>query len=562
MINNNWVFGTQAGLDFSNATATTPPTPTSGYSINTGEGCASISDDNGNLLFYTDGRNIWDANNVVRASNLLGDSSSTQSSIIVPNPGNSDEYYVFTMDGSSNSAPPFNHFNGVLVNITNWNITPISNLFTLPSNDKRSPAEKLTAVQHDNCTDFWVITGLQIGADGTTQGSGVDLGQGVLRVFSVTATGIAYVGETILPRGTNFHEWGYLRSSPDGSRLAIATGMNIGTVLVYPFDNTTGAIDTTNGITIPRPDTAANNPIEGSYGVEFSPDSNLLYFADLTSQKNGNIFQVDLNAATPSALQIATVPRLGQRYAVAALQLGPDGNIYFARDQSTILGVIQSPNMLTGYTVNMNYVTLKQGSNVNLGLPNLLPNACEDPCNCGCNDCSGCNEDAEAQNQELIERAQDKFNVIPSDPDCPNPFQDDCDGRTAVTTGTNFTPCFYFHWGDGKSDQIEEHDTEVFYLTVCNPFEDVRYEGMRITKVTLIPDVHPIEKIHIVPDRFISLDCLEPCSCQTREFALITRANDTAGNYTLEVDYCYEGISLSSSAGSGKVSFPVEITED
>ena len=345
--------------------------------------------------------------------------------------------------------------------------------------------------------------------------------------------------------------------------MALATGFNIGTVLVYPFDNTTGAIDIAAGITIARPNTVANQPIEGSYGVEFSPDNNLLYFADLTQGANGHIYQVDLNAATPTALLVGIIPNRGRNYAIGALQRGPDDRIYFVNDSDPALGAILSPNVVgTGCDINPAYVTLVQGTSVRLGLPNLLPNACDDPCDCGCNDCTGCNEEAEAQNQELIERAQEKFNTIPSDPDCPAPFQDDCEGRTAVVAGTDFTPCFYFHWGDGQNDQFEEHDTEVFYLTVCNHFEDVRYEGMRITKVTLIPDVHPIEKIHIVPDRFINLDCLEPCSCQTREFAMITRANDTAGSYTLEVDYCYDGMSIASSAGNGTASFPLEITED
>ena len=57
MINQHWVFGQNAGLDFS----TNPPTPTSGNQISTFEGCASISDANGNLLMYTDGIKIWDA---------------------------------------------------------------------------------------------------------------------------------------------------------------------------------------------------------------------------------------------------------------------------------------------------------------------------------------------------------------------------------------------------------------------------------------------------------------------------------------------------------------------
>ena len=56
--------------------------------------------------------------------------------------------------------------------------------------------------------------------------------------------------------------------------------------------------------------------------------------------------------------------------------------------------------------------------------------------------------------------------------------------------------------------------------------------------------------------------CLEPCSCQTREFAIITRANDTAGDYALQVEYCYEGILMIGSRHQGIVEFPLIIAED
>lgn len=557
MINNHWVFGNQAGLDFSNASATTKPIAVSGNLIGTSEGCASVSDNNGNLLFYTDGRTIWDATNTVRANTLLGDSSSSQSSIIVPNPGNHDEYYVFTMDGSSSGQPPFNHFNGVLVNVTTWSITPIGMLFTLPNNDDRSPAEKITAVQQKSCSDFWVITGMQIGKDGTTTGSGVKTGQGVLRVFSVTAAGLSYAGETILPKTTKIGDWGYLRASADGRWLAIATGNRTAKVLIYPFDKTTGVIDVAGEITIPRPNGPDGKPILGTYGIEFSPDNKLLYFTG-----DQHIFQVEINTPTPSASIVGTVP---DRRVIGALQRGPDDRIYVAIGNSKDIVAILSPNVVgQGCNVDLKYITLVKNSTVSYGLPNLLPDACEEnnSSGCDCNDCTGCNEDAEAQNEALIERAQEKFNTLASDPKSPAPFQYDCKEKKAVSSNVDFTPHFYFHWGDGKNDQFETHDTEVFYLTVCNPFEDVRYEGLRITKVTLLPDIHPLDKIHIVPDRFISLDCLEPCSCQTREFALITRANDTAGKYTLDVEYCYEGLSIPSSGNSGTVSFPLEIVND
>jgi hypothetical protein len=550
-INQNWVFGEKAGLDFS----TIPPTPTTTAIATNGaakEGCASISDANGNLLLYTDGTSVWDHTHTIKTTGLLGDFSSTQSAIIVPNPGNTSEYYIFTMDGSSNASAPFNHLNGVLINLATpaWVITPLSSLMTLPNTAGFSPCEKITAVQHDNCKDFWLITVLQKGTAGAT------IGDGFLRVLKVTATGVSY--EYDLAMNRKVAEIGYLKGSPDGKKIAMANGQE-GNVFVYDFNTTTGAINMGSLLTINIPITTAKNTT--LYGVEFSPDSNLLYYTNAVSgRRNGRVFQVDLTVASPGSLQVGTFSNSGGRYAIGALQLGPDGKIYIVKDAENSLGAILNPNVIgVGCTVDVNYITLVSGTLGYLGLPNLIPNPClDDDCGCGC---SGCNEDAEIQNEELISRAKTKHNIIKSNQNCQDPFMESCQ-LTVVTDRVDFKPCFSFHWGDGVNDQIEEHDTEVFYLTACNTFKDIKYNGLRITKVTLVPNIHPLEKIQIVPDRFINLDCLEPCSCQTREFAMINRANDTAGNYTLEVEYCFDTITLESIAKSGKAEFSLEITED
>lgn len=553
-INQNWAFGKNAGLDFS----TTPPSATTSVMPSPpgsgNEGCASISDTNGNLLFYTNGMTVWDNTDTVRATGLLGDFSSTQSAIIVPNPENKDEYYVLTMDGSSNTNPPFNHFNGILINVITWASNPLSSIINLPNTSKYSPCEKLTAVQHKNCKDFWVITILQKGNDSPTEG--IVNGLGVFRVFKITANGITH--EYDLDMKVTIHELGYLKGSPDGSKLAVANGVN-NNIHAFDFDNSTGQISISSLKTITIPITTANN--RSTYSLEFSPNSNLLYYANLVSgRRNGRIYQVDLTATILSSTEVASFSNKGGRYALGALQLGPDKKIYIAKDGEASLGAIIAPNTVgVGCNVDENYITLEKNTLCYLGLPNLIPNPCpDDDCGCGC---SGCNEDAEQQNEELIERAKTKHNIVKSDDTCPDPFMESCLLNT-ITEKIDFTPCFSFHWGDGTNDQIEEHDTEVFYLTVCNPFKDVKYNGLRITKVSLTPDTHPLEKIQIVPDRFITIDCLEPCSCQTREFAMINRANDTAGNYTLNVAYCFENITLESVSTSGKVEFPLEITED
>ena len=91
-----WYFGNQAGLHFE---AGGPVADPNGV-LSTSEGCASISDAGGNLLFYTDGISVFDATHTLmpNGGGLLGNSSSTQSAIVIPRPQSNTQFYIFTVD--------------------------------------------------------------------------------------------------------------------------------------------------------------------------------------------------------------------------------------------------------------------------------------------------------------------------------------------------------------------------------------------------------------------------------------------------------------------------------
>jgi hypothetical protein len=100
----NWYFGWGIGLSF----ASTPPAQLGGSSLTTLDGSATVSDSRtGNLLFYTDSRDIWDAQHQVmpNGTGLLGHTSSTQTALIVPAPGDDSLYYVFTSGAGPYVAP-------------------------------------------------------------------------------------------------------------------------------------------------------------------------------------------------------------------------------------------------------------------------------------------------------------------------------------------------------------------------------------------------------------------------------------------------------------------------
>ena len=148
----HWYFGDHAGIDFSSGTAVAD---TNGQ-VNTWDGCSSISDETGNLLFYTDGSTVWNKNHAVmqNGTGLWGHWSSHQNSLIVPKPLSQFIYYIFTTDAWENN---FVHglcysvvdmtLDGGFGAVTNKNI-----LLVAPTN------EQLQATYHKNCRDIWVIT--------------------------------------------------------------------------------------------------------------------------------------------------------------------------------------------------------------------------------------------------------------------------------------------------------------------------------------------------------------------------------------------------------------------
>jgi gliding motility-associated-like protein len=305
---NFWFFGQNAGLDFNSGNVV----PISG-SLNTNEGCSSFSDASGNLLFYSDGKTVWDKNHIPMPNgngNLLGNSSSTQSAIIVPNPGNQNEYYIFTVGANYQDDTP--GFNAYIVDITlNGGLGDVkSGPINLSGGLDNLWTEKVTSVKGSECNTFWVISlvGFQYYA------YKVDLNG--LHTTPVVSTVNYSTGE----------RRGYLKVSPNGKKLASATfnGNNQneareGKLHLYSFNDTTGQVSN-DGIEL-----ISNTVIDGEpYGVEFSPESTKLYVSTLVNQ-NYKLFQFDLSSANIIGSKTLIHSEFGYR---GGLQLAPDGKIY------------------------------------------------------------------------------------------------------------------------------------------------------------------------------------------------------------------------------------------
>ena len=405
----HWYFGNGAGLIFDTNTDTVSPTSAASSTINTNEGCSSISDSNGNLLFYTDGRNVWDKNHQIMSNanynngnGLLGDPSSTSSGLIIPRPGNPDNYYVFTVDephhnnawaypnqgpadvngntisqyddpgGGGGSVPNgddgFNNgLNYSLVDLTlnggNGDVVSTEKNRPLLTYDPLDPeqasfkcSEKITAVEHNDGQSYWVLSHFM----------------DVFYAFRVDANGVnttpvtTQINPLITLNGYRRNSIGYLKSSPDGTKLAIChheqgttqgqSANSTGSFWLYDFDDATGIVS--------NPMNLGSN--SGFYGAAFSTDSSKLY-----TSAGSSVYQFDLDATDISGSQ-QTVQQGGN--SIFALQLAPNGKIYGSVfSNSSFLDVINNPDELGALC---NYVAAGQalapGTQARLGLPPFI----------------------------------------------------------------------------------------------------------------------------------------------------------------------------------------------
>ena len=373
-----WYFGVEAGLDFNNGA----PVALTDGELETHEGCSSISDQNGNLLFYSDGINVWDKAHKLmpNGTGLLGHESSTQSAIIIPKAGSKVQYYIFTVDEPDPEEVNNNGLNYTLVDLslnngfgdvvaTEKNIHLVTYNQNDPLESKLKCSEKITAVQHNDENSIWVITHFKNSFYSfRVDGNGVN----TTPVVSTTPTDIP-VG------GYKQNGIGYLKVSPDGTKIAVAhsqtsnsneTGPKIasrqsGKVLLYDFNTTTGNV--TNELTL----LSKRIP----YGIEFSPKSSKLYTTVNNYESDGSplgssLYQFDLSAGNivSSIVDIKTYA-----YVAGALQLAIDGKIYRAgypiNGSGSSLSVINNPET-KGISCNFqSSVVSLNGKLSELGLP-------------------------------------------------------------------------------------------------------------------------------------------------------------------------------------------------
>jgi hypothetical protein len=347
---NNWYFGKHAALSFSSS----PPTVLYNSNMSALEGCASISDASGNLLFYSNGDTIWNKNHTIMANGtgLFGNLSSTQAVLIAKLPGSNSIYYVFTTNPLGTSI-------GLRYSKLDMNLAAGLGSVTVKNTLLYTPTcEKLVGVKHCNGKDTWIIsreTNLNGFRAYLLNSNGISLNP----IFSNVGGNINNLSNSV----------GYLKASSNGSKLCASywgSTSILGWAEVYDFDNSTGII---------------SNPLNlgtygFNYGCEFSPDGSKLFAATFGTPQV--LMQWDLCAGSNSAIvnskYTISTGSVFPTNAIYGMQLAKDGKIYFCYGGASNIGVIHNPNNL-GAAMGLSLSALSVAPNsVMLGLPNFVNN--------------------------------------------------------------------------------------------------------------------------------------------------------------------------------------------
>jgi hypothetical protein len=330
-----------------------------GSAMTSYEGCATISTPTGQLAMYSNGEQVWDANHQLmpNGANLGGHNSASQGALLLRAPGSSTLYYLFTVDTIDN-----NLVGGLRYSIIDLSLrgglgdVTATKAVRLPTPTLTGKVtEKLTAALHSNGQEYWVV----VHGWENNQFYSFHLSTlGLSTTPVVSAVGPVHQGGGSFFGAAN--AVGYLRISPDGTKLALA--QRDAQFEVYNFNSLTGVVSDFVPLTGLEP---------SNYGVEFSPDNSRLYTTGYSAYPTTTIYQFNLLAGSGASIQASRTVVGSVSGLCVAVQSGFNGKLYLSALNQPMLSTISLPNALgTACSFQGNTVALGQKLGQN-GLPNF-----------------------------------------------------------------------------------------------------------------------------------------------------------------------------------------------
>jgi len=362
--NANWYFGKHAGLNFESGVVAL----TDGENDTIYRASTTVSDGDGNLLFYSIGNDVWNRNHELMPN--CGSSIFAETQVIMPYPGDANKYYIFSAndtDGYFYSIVNMS-LNGGLGDVEVYNVT----LSSIPNPSNWKYAEQMLVTKHSDNESYWLIIQpgtlneeyFAIRVDDSGISNTPIISEFNCKGYPVTPISISASGSLI----SSIELQGVLGGGSEDYFLSILN-----------FDNTTGLISCfidENGQSI-----GVGNKPEGwiesdNYlSVEFSKNSRFVYVLQKGDASNKFIIiQYDLdNISTNTALETASVLSSVVDIEKATLRRAINNKIYVTSlNGSEYISVINNPNAL-GSANNFTENQIDLLGNKGKKLPYLVP---------------------------------------------------------------------------------------------------------------------------------------------------------------------------------------------
>jgi len=342
----NWFFGEKAGLSFKKGgTAFVGVEASKSGALQSLEGCSAISDDAGRLRFYTNGLTVWtkEHRQMVNGFGIKGDTSSTQSVMILPQPNKPDIYYIFTLT------------QGITGNDLYYSIVDMTKqkgfgeVVSRNALLAKNMSERLATIVKNNGEDYWIITH--------------EANSDRFFTFSFDQNGVN--SSPIISQAGSQHvgtcgSIGYMKVRCNQLAVAIsncAIATNEDRVEVFAFNNNSGQITRhTRTFKVPN-----------AYGVEFAATGSALY---ISGWHGGHLWKA-LMAPDPVDDTLIIIQKsnaygnLSEINSFGALMMGPDGRIYLAKNKSGFMDVIDEDGVYKPNEISL------EGKKSRFGLPNI-----------------------------------------------------------------------------------------------------------------------------------------------------------------------------------------------
>lgn len=313
---NNWYFGNSVdGIRFNRSDYSASSVNNQATPFGTGGSSVATNPGNSNLLFYSDGANVYDGCHGImpNGNSLTANSAGNQPTAVSAVPGQPGKYFLFTNTANFTAGGAISR-SVIDMNLFGNAVFPSPALGDVESKNAAIPgltnrSEGMIVVPHSNNTDFWLIT-----HEINSQNYSATLIDPTSYSGTFNTTTTSGVGLTITVANFAYNAaLGKVAVSPQGPNTD---------ALILNFDNTTGTFSFDRYIFDTGLPTVGNQSI---YDIEWSTSGQYLYISRHgEAGVNANLFQYDYN--NPSITLASVLPN--PVFRSYGIQYAPDSAIY------------------------------------------------------------------------------------------------------------------------------------------------------------------------------------------------------------------------------------------